>query len=130
MNKKVSDEDLKKLISKYYNVLDMQKEERLNKQASDAGKELALLYLWMKSSGLSLQVDDELLFADLLKDYPKALKETMNFYNILKDHPSVWKHLLIGLEPAIMEGLLQIHFNWRKIPEGKEKQIAQELEKI
>jgi len=92
-----------------------------------AGKELALLIVWMQNKGANLQGNLQGRIEALLKSAPDAKKEVVAFYRALQDVPAITSALFKGFNMMICEGELQIHFNWKNIDTATVQEVAQEL---
>ena len=92
-----------------------------------AGKELALLIVWMKYKGVELQGNLVGRIKALLKSAPDAQKEAIGFYNALQDAPAITGALLKGFDMMIYQGELYIRFNWKDVDTSIVQEVAATL---
>lgn len=94
-----------------------QKMNAKKRQIVKAGKELALLCLWLKSMGADFEGDERICIGQLFSSYPEELKEILAYYEEVKGADV--KGYIQGFNPMLrtsLEGVeLNVHFKWKRL---------------
>lgn len=103
----------KRLIAQANDEIEKQNRARIYEQVLTAGKEFSMLFAWLGYYEVKPVEGVPLALASLLKDYPKALKESMAYNEELKEY-DIRKNLK-SVTPRIIDGVLLFHFDWHTL---------------
>lgn len=99
--------------------------EQKHKLLVEAGKELALFCILNDAYGIKTNDSDEALITGFLNDYPKAQKEVLAYYHLIKEMPKLVRLMASSISFSIIKGKLQIHYNWQHISDSKLQQLSE-----
>ena len=111
--KKVSEAYLQELMKK----VQAQEKKDQYRIIVKAGKELALLCLWLKwmirGSKMSIENDIPAYLAQYFEKYPEELKVILGYYEDIKDLDV--SRCFQGFTSRISDGELLVHFLWKPV---------------
>ena len=114
MAKKASEENAyyKQLMQAVNRRIAREQKEKESKVIIQAGKELAVLLVWLFQVGMPIDLEEgKEHIVMFLKDYPKELVEVLKYYEGIKEYDV--RKTMRTICPSIVNNELRVRINWK-----------------